>query len=111
VRDSFCKTGDRKAGMADSGAEWGRKVVLAWTSWEPGLDTGSAGETWGPGNWIVPRTSAEPGLDTGSAGETWGAWKLDRTADIRGTGTWCSSAAETWMDIVLFDLPKPGITL
>jgi len=47
--------------MADSGAEWGRKVVLAWTSWEPGLDTGSA--------------------------------------------------AETWMDIVLFDLPKLGITM
>jgi len=64
-----------------------------------------------PENWIAPRTSAEPGLDTGSAGETWGAWKLDRTADIHGTGTWCSSAAETWMDIVLFDLPKLGITM
>ncbi|MGJ1503430.1 hypothetical protein, partial [Sphingobacterium multivorum] len=39
-----------------------------------------------PENWIAPRTSAEPGLDTGSA-------------------------AETWMDIVLFDLPKLGITM
>ncbi|WP_289011143.1 hypothetical protein [uncultured Sphingobacterium sp.] len=37
MRDSFCKTGDRKAGKAGSGTEWGR---------EPGLDTGSAGETW-----------------------------------------------------------------
>jgi hypothetical protein len=25
VRDSFCKTGDRKAGNAGSGKEWGRK--------------------------------------------------------------------------------------
>jgi len=39
-----------------------------------------------PENWIVPRTSVEPGLDTGSA-------------------------AETWMDIVLLDLLKLGITL
>ncbi len=37
MRDSFCKTGDRKAGKAGSGTEWGR---------EPGLDTGSAAETW-----------------------------------------------------------------
>ncbi|WP_312742655.1 hypothetical protein [Sphingobacterium multivorum] len=37
MRDSFCKTGDRKAGNAGSGTDWGR---------EPGLDTGPAGETW-----------------------------------------------------------------
>jgi len=39
-----------------------------------------------PENWIAPRTSAEPGLDTGSA-------------------------AETWMDSVLIDLLKLGITM
>ncbi len=71
MRYSFCKAGDRKAGNAGSGAEWGR---------EPGSNLDIA-ENRG-----ALRTYRELGLDTGSA-------------------------AETWMEIVLLDLLKLGITL
>ncbi|WP_312906364.1 hypothetical protein [Sphingobacterium multivorum] len=37
MRYSFCKAGDRKAGNAGSGTEWGR---------EPGSNLDIAGETW-----------------------------------------------------------------
>ncbi|WP_313420032.1 hypothetical protein [Sphingobacterium multivorum] len=71
MRYSFCKAGDRKAGNAGSGTEWGR---------EPGSNLDIAGEPrraayipgtglwhrlpWGKrngaGNWIVPRKPGEP---------------------------------------------------
>ncbi|WP_312743286.1 hypothetical protein [Sphingobacterium multivorum] len=38
MRDSFCKTGDRRAGMVDSAAEW---------DWEPDFGAGFTGkEGW-----------------------------------------------------------------
>ncbi|WP_286778878.1 hypothetical protein [Sphingobacterium sp. UBA3519] len=54
MRDSFCKTGDRKAGKAGSGKEWGR---------EPGSNLDIAG------NRGALRTYREPGFGTGFPGE------------------------------------------
>ncbi|MGJ1415987.1 hypothetical protein ACR784_16165 [Sphingobacterium multivorum] len=54
MRDSFCKTGDRKAGNAGSGTGWGR---------EPGSNLDIAG------NRGALRTYREPGFSTGFPGE------------------------------------------